>query len=1182
MMLTFADTHNMIAYLTKSDASEGFDQIIDFLNASLIKYALTVNPNIYVLRIKQFGSSISVKKVNDVMRLQALIDRKKVIITKATIREALRLDDAESIDCLPDEEIFTELSRIGIRKGFSRVETPLFEGMIVAQQADDVAGEVDAGVDVDDVLGADVEPSLPSPTTQLPPPSQELPSTSYRKNKLKVSRLRRLRKVRTAQRIESSADTVMDDQEDTSKQREIIANIDVNTDVTLKDVVVVEKTAEIEENTDVQRRPEESQAQIYKIDLEHADKVLSMQDDELEPVELKEVVKVVTTAKLMIEVVTAAVATITAAPTLITDAIITTAPSIARRRKGVVIRDLEETATPSIIIHPEPKSKDRGKRIMVEEPKLLKNLTLIVFLVTILYVSMQSGFLILSGSGKKKKKKKSCMADQNLTAHARNFDIDISFPKLCDLMSKATTPDVVMARTNAASPVIMSSVLNSITKEGCGAQMVWLSLDSVHVINDKMKNSLIGKRLAFSVVECTSGADDEGFVEVKKTKSCGNNGGNKNFKLVSVYLKPQYRPKEKQSTKGANQKTTPSVGKKNDSTSRNGTFCISNLFEALNVENSVSEDVETGLEEECVLVDDDGKPLKNVDNLDDHSEDEIESVDNEMTSYLASKPSGVGYGLGIRLRLIWGDKVVWIKCYDVSDDEDTLVDTQAESQTTVKPSFKKIEFTKARNESLKSDKQADKLKMVTQNSKTDKKDWNGNLTQKLRISKEIVNTVRINGANTAGQTSVSTVEGNGVTAVNTSAGFVAFGGSTKGGKITATIDESNLWHRRLGHVNSKTMNKLEKGNLVRGLPLKNFENNHTCVACQKEKHTKPLAKAVNTTCYVLNRVLVTKPHNKTPYELIIGRPPSISFMRPFGCPVTILNTIDPLGKFDGKAEEEFLVRYFVNSKDFRVPSSIHVFQPSSFFDLEKDGVYMNRQNYNSQFDTGDGFYNAPPPVINSNIMDRQQQVCKESEFQYCDDNSQLLESVIYHTQKKMVNSKKDGHSKIHTAQGPRDRRVRLSIDVARKFFCLQDLLGFDKASKTLDWLFAKSKTAIKDLVEEMKHCSSSSATDQCEMVFQETIRKGSDEEDKYQRKKSETKFFDAKRKKMMRKYKSGVDVNQSRAEARARARERTKEKLHNKKHDEESKKITDNCYRPNHRLVLICPQPADTVISDYK
>ncbi|GKD86138.1 retrovirus-related pol polyprotein from transposon TNT 1-94 [Tanacetum coccineum] len=78
------------------------------------------------------------------------------------------------------------------------------------------------------------------------------------------------------------------------------------------------------------------------------------------------------------------------------------------------------------------------------------------------------------------------------------------------------------------------------------------------------------------------------------------------------------------------------------------------------------------------------------------------------------------------------------------------------------------------------------------------------------------------------------------------------------------------------------------------------------------------AKAVNTACYVLNRVLVTKPHNKTPYELIIDRAPSISFMRPFGCHVTILNTLDPLGMFDGKAEEGFLVGYSVHSKAFRV------------------------------------------------------------------------------------------------------------------------------------------------------------------------------------------------------------------------------------------------------------------------
>nr|GFC05952.1 xylulose kinase-1 [Tanacetum cinerariifolium] len=106
----------MVAYLTKSDASEGFNQIIDFLNGSSIKYALTVNPNIYVSCIKQFSTTVAVKKVNDVIRLQALVDMKKAVVTKATIREALCLDDAEGVECLPNEEIYAELARMGYEK----------------------------------------------------------------------------------------------------------------------------------------------------------------------------------------------------------------------------------------------------------------------------------------------------------------------------------------------------------------------------------------------------------------------------------------------------------------------------------------------------------------------------------------------------------------------------------------------------------------------------------------------------------------------------------------------------------------------------------------------------------------------------------------------------------------------------------------------------------------------------------------------------------------------------------------------------------------------------------------------------------------------------------------------------------------------------------------------------------
>ncbi|GJW30001.1 putative ribonuclease H-like domain-containing protein [Tanacetum coccineum] len=77
-------------------------------------------------------------------------------------------------------------------------------------------------------------------------------------------------------------------------------------------------------------------------------------------------------------------------------------------------------------------------------------------------------------------------------------------------------------------------------------------------------------------------------------------------------------------------------------------------------------------------------------------------------------------------------------------------------------------------------------------------------------------------------------------------------------------------------------------------------------------------EAVSTACYVLNRVSITNPHNKTPYELISGKVPQISHLKPFGCQVTILNTSDYLGKFEGKADEGYLVGYASNSKAYRV------------------------------------------------------------------------------------------------------------------------------------------------------------------------------------------------------------------------------------------------------------------------
>nr|GEY30894.1 retrovirus-related Pol polyprotein from transposon TNT 1-94 [Tanacetum cinerariifolium] len=81
------------------------------------------------------------------------------------------------------------------------------------------------------------------------------------------------------------------------------------------------------------------------------------------------------------------------------------------------------------------------------------------------------------------------------------------------------------------------------------------------------------------------------------------------------------------------------------------------------------------------------------------------------------------------------------------------------------------------------------------------------------------------------------------------------------------------------------------------------------------------SEVVNTAFYVQNRVLVVKPHNKTPYELFHGRTPTLSFMRPFGCPVTILDTKDHLGKFNGKADKGFFIGCSLNSNAFKVFNS---------------------------------------------------------------------------------------------------------------------------------------------------------------------------------------------------------------------------------------------------------------------
>nr|GEV26610.1 putative ribonuclease H-like domain-containing protein [Tanacetum cinerariifolium] len=175
-------------------------------------------------------------------------------------------------------------------------------------------------------------------------------------------------------------------------------------------------------------------------------------------------------------------------------------------------------------------------------------------------------------------------------------------------------------------------------------------------------------------------------------------------------------------------------------------------------------------------------------------------------------------------------------------------------------------------------------------------------------------------------------------------GYVAFGGYPKGGKITSRGLKNLIDHKvkvircdNRTEFKNKEMNQFcEMKGIMRqysiaSTPQQNGvaeRRNRTLIEAARtiladsKLPTTFWAEAVNTACYVQNKVLVVKPHNKTPYELLHGRTPALSFMRPFGYPVTVLNTKDHLGKFDGKTDKGFFVGYSLNSKAFRVFNNI--------------------------------------------------------------------------------------------------------------------------------------------------------------------------------------------------------------------------------------------------------------------
>nr|GEU32950.1 uncharacterized mitochondrial protein AtMg00810-like [Tanacetum cinerariifolium] len=1013
-------------------ASEGFDQIIDFLNASSIKYALTVNPNIYVSCIKQFWTSVSMKKVNDVTRLQALVDKKKVVITEATIRDALRLDDAEGIICLPNEEIFTELARIGyekrstkltfykaffssqwkvqvgdlsshttkysspaltqkvfenmrmVGKGCSGVQTSLFEGMIVALQA----GEGAAEGNVDDVPAAGIAievqhtppPSLiaqpPSPQQQ-PQPSQDADismdllhnlldtctTLTRRVENLEQDKIAQALEItKLKQRINTSDDTVMDK---VSKQGRIIADMDADVDVTQKDI--------------------------------------AKDDDDIEPVELHEVVEVVTTAKLITEVVTAASATITTAAPQLTTAVVptlTTAPSAARRRKGVVIRDPKETAKPSTIIHSEAKSKDKGKGILVEEPKPLKKQEK-----TKEQMEEEDSRALkrISETQEEKAAKKQKLDEEvaELKRHLQrvpNNEDDV-YTEATPLAYKVKERFASSNPKNFSDDFLLTILTYMFEKPDVQAQMILLverrypltrfTLDQMFhnvrlEVEEESKVSsellrfiaMISMRIKkFHKRTCRKlQFDTKDPVAFDKTKvECFN------CHKIGPFAR-DYRAKGNQDNRRRD------VGYNGNKVRDNDTQNYAMM--AYTSSNSGSENEVKFCSKTCE------ESYARLKKLYDEQRDKLGDASVEITAYtLALKKtsadesdsktslytscksdSNVETTTSMPVPVdnapkvvcepkVWTDAPI-IEEYESDSDDDSVSNVQEDKE---KPSFAftdSVKHVKTSRENIK------ETSTPNHCPKVEKQGRNGHTRKGLGYAftrktcfvcgsfSHLIRDCDFHEKRMAKQAALiksknkddphKALKNKGIVDSGCSkhmtgnkahlANYQEIRGSngriTVKGKIKAGgLDFKDVYYvEELKHYNlfsvsqmCKKKNKREYSNAR--TPQQNGvakRKNMTFIEAARTMladsflPTTFWAKAINTACYVLNRVLVTKPQNKTPYELLTGRQPIISYLRPFGCHVTILNTIDHLGKFDGMSNSGFLVRYSLNSKAFRV------------------------------------------------------------------------------------------------------------------------------------------------------------------------------------------------------------------------------------------------------------------------
>ncbi|GJU35328.1 hypothetical protein Tco_1183682 [Tanacetum coccineum] len=443
----FVETHNLVAFLEKPEESNGFEEIIDFLNTSSVQYALTVNLTIYTTCIEQFWIYAKAKTVNGERQIQALVDKKKVIITEMSIRSDLKLNDAEGTDCLPTATIFAELERMGyenLTQNFSSQWKFLIHTILQCLSAkttawnefsstmasviiclatnqnfnfskyifDNMMKNLEGGVKFLMYPSGPTEPVTDETRVSTPsydPPqsgedsmqlfelmnlcislqekvldlekvktaqSKEIASLKKRVNQLEKRRklrtlgLKRLRKVGSTSRVESSNDVSLGDQLDVSKQGRKITDLDADAEVTLVDETQEMNDDNLMFDTDVleEQEKEVAEKEVSTVDpVTTAGEVVTTANVEATTANaLTTTIDELTLGQTLIEIKAAKPKAVTSVATTTT----TTRP----KTRGVVVQEPSEFKTTSSPLQASQllQAKDKGKAIMVELERPLK------------------------------------------------------------------------------------------------------------------------------------------------------------------------------------------------------------------------------------------------------------------------------------------------------------------------------------------------------------------------------------------------------------------------------------------------------------------------------------------------------------------------------------------------------------------------------------------------------------------------------------------------------------------------------------------------------------------------------------------------------------------------------------------------------------------------------------------